>query len=453
MPKRQVDELVYKQIDEKIIQLRETQDLKLQEVADIINNEYGVSLSPSGVKSRYRRAKGLASDTKKQAVEVPVIDKYENSETLLADGSIISQKVIEEDTENLIRDIRNAHGNKEKILQILGFDNDEFELTNIKISSWDQKGKKGDKQLHSLRYQVKPCQLDDITVKQKCEIAKELFSKSIIPFQEKPIKKIKGLDKNKMMELTGIELHLGKLAFKQDTTQDYNYKIAQERFNHIINEVIDYQKYQKADTCLLCIGNDFFNYDTIQGTTTKGTPQANDLTYRTMFNVGLTLYTKAILKLAQIFNKVEVRLQNGNHDKITCFHLFIALDCYFKNVKNVNFSNNYRDVQCFEWGDCAIFFTHGGNRTNKRLPLSIPSEFSEEWGRSKYREAHIGHTHHEMLTQEENGLICRTVSSPTATDNWHYENRYVGSLPKYQVFIWDKNIGMTDIKHIYCGQE
>ncbi len=150
-------------------------------------------------------------------------------------------------------------------------------------------------------------------------------------------------------------------------------------------------------------------------------------------------------ELADIFNVVDVRLQNGNHDTMTCYHLYLALECYFRNYGNVNFSHDYKMLQCYKFGDCAIFYTHGG-RNLKKLKGSIPDLFREEWGSCLFRELHVGHYHHEEITKEENGLVVRQVGSPSGVDNWHWENGFGTAQQKYQVFVWDAKNGLQDQK-------
>ena len=94
-----------------------------------------------------------------------------------------------------------------------------------------------------------------------------------------------------------------------------------------------------------------------------------------------------------------------------------------------------------------IGFTHGDSEKKNRIGKLMPIEAREAWGKTLYHEVHAAHFHSEQAVQEENGIIVRYVSSPTSTDNWHYENGYVGAVKKAQSFIWDKEYGLTDILH------
>lgn len=337
----------------------------------------------------------------------------------------------------------------ETILNKFGYNINEWEVVSWTFGKWEVaiKDEEQNRVCTTIRAKIRPKTKTNLTIEEYIKVAKAVFSESIIPLEVEEYKPLKGLYKDKLLELTGIELHLGKMAWNGDTGQDYDKNIAQERFYTILEEVVNQQQIEQCDTCLLCIGNDFFNSDTVNATTTKGTPQTNDLRWKKMFNLGLEMYVRAIETLKPLFNHIEVRLQSGNHDTMASFYLYIALSCYYKNDSKVNFIDNYKNVQCFEWGKCVIFFSHGDTNL-KRLIKSIPCEFYKEWGKSIYRELHLGHLHKEVVVDDESGMITRRVGSPTGTDQWHYEERFIGSTQKYQTFVWDKEKGLQNIKYI-----
>ena len=71
-------------------------------------------------------------------------------------------------------------------------------------------------------------------------------------------------------------------------------------------------------------------------------------------------------------------------------------------------------------------------------------EAAQDWGRTTWREYHLGHLHTERA-EEKNGITFRRISSITAPDAWHSENGFIGSVRRAQAFIWDKNKGLEAI--------
>ena len=406
-------------------------ELSWFEAVQIYNSKTGEGLSSEALRKRYKRIS-----------EMPYTapcDTTSEFETQFNDGTIEAQKIIEYNKEIL--------GDKKKLLKFLGYEPSQWEFVYLTTSLWQQHTKEQTtKQLYAVKYKVKPI-IKELELGEALQEAIDVFKKEIKPYKRISSKQNEELDPNKLLELTGIELHLGKMAWVGDTGQSYDKNIAQDRFYYILDKVIEQQQIEKCNTCLLCIGNDFFNSDTINATTTKGTPQTNDLRWKKMFNLGLEMYVKMINTLLENFNQIDIRLQSGNHDMMSSFYLYIALSCFYKDNPKIEFSTNYKEVQCYEWGKCAIFYSHGEGNL-KRLIKSIPAEFYKEWGSSIYRELHLGHLHKEVVVDDESGMITRRVGSPTGTDQWHYEERYIGATQKYQTFVWNKELGLESIKYI-----
>lgn len=344
---------------------------------------------------------------------------------------------------------KNVKKTPDMILSLFGYDENEWEVISWSFGKYEVAIKDEDvnRECITVRARIKPKVKKELCGEDYLAIAKSVFENSIKPLSTPKKSKSKNLNKNKLLELPGIELHLGKLAFESETGQDYNTEIAKQRFEHIIEEVLAQQDVEQCDTCLICIGNDFFNSDTVNNTTTKGTQQFNDMRFKQMFNIGLEMYVQMLLSLRNKFNHVEVRLQQGNHDYMSSFYLYTALSCYFRNDDVIDFSSVVKDVQVFEWGKCAIFYTHGDSNL-KRLIKSIPAEFYETWGRTIYRELHLGHLHCEVVVDDNSGMITRRVGSPTGTDAWHYQERFIGATQKYQTFVWDSEKGLSNVKYI-----
>jgi hypothetical protein len=403
-----------------------------QEVADVINEKLGMELTSNAVRKRYTRM--LKSENK-----LKIENNSSEYETYYNDGVVEAQKIV-----NLPKDIKK---DPQEVLKVMGYDPNEWEVVFMTFSNWQQHTREQEtKELYAVKFKLKP-KTKDLTLTDSVEIAKEVFKKEIKPIKL-PKKVIsKELNNDVMIEYPAIELHLGKMAVADDVGEDYNYKIASDRFNRTIEKTLQTQEIARAGTLFMCIGSDFFNTDTTFYTTTRGTPQDNDLRWKKMFLVGLELYKNALITLREKFNKIDIQLVQGNHDEMASFYLYIALQQYFKNDKTITFSNDLKKVQCYEFGKCVIF-THHGDKNLKRLIKSIPAEFYQEWGKSIHRELHLGHLHKEVVVDDESGLLTRRIGSPAGTDEWHYNERCVGATPKHQIFIWHKEKGLLSIQYI-----
>ena len=338
------------------------------------------------------------------------------------------------------------------MLEYLGYNADEWEFVFLTTSMWNQHTKEQTtKQLYAVKFKIKPL-IKTLTLDKALESAKEVFNEGIEPIKFKKEKKTK-LNDELLIEIPAIELHLGKYAEELESGQNYGTEIAKSRFYEILRQILEMQEIVRADRCVVMIGNDFFNSDTVGNTTTKGTQQFNDIRWKSLFIVGLELYKDFFNTLRCRFNHVDVRLCQGNHDVMSSFYLYMALSAYYRLDAIVKFEENYREYQCYRFGDNAIFFGHGDGNI-KRIIQSIPAEFRKEWGEAKFSELHLGHYHKEWSVDDTNGMVVRRIGSPTGTDSWHYSERYVGSTQKHQLFVWHKSQGLKLIQYItFDGNE
>lgn len=398
-----------------------------QEQTDLFNQKTNNNLGKEAFRKRYMRA------TKKE-YSTETNSEYE---TIYADGTIEAQVIVNLSPEEK----KNAN----VILQKLGYNSNEWELVKLTCSNWQQHTKEQiTKQLYAVKFIVKPKIKNGISLEESLEVAREIIKDGIKPLKIENKKENKELDNNKLLESPPIELHLGELSCWIDTGENYDQKIAQERFRTIISELVVKQEKEKCGTLLISTGGDFFNSDTQLNTTTKGTQQFNDVRWRKMYLIGLKLWLEALELLKDKFNNIQVQLVPANHDLQTSFYLYCALQQALKNYKNINFNEDYKEVQCYKFDECLILTTHGTRNVNKTLD-SVVNEFSEEYGSTKYRELHLGHLHCEQELKERMGIIPRRVSSPKGIGNWEYDERFGGSIQKHQLFVWQGDKGLIDI--------
>ena len=410
-------------------------------LAEEFNKKFNDNITSDTLRLRSKRyVSALANgrDFKELKSNQKQDDSTKEFETKFSDGTVEARKVVKYS--------KAIFGDNDKLLEYLGYDKTQWEFVYVTTSSWEQSSKKdGLKNLYAVKFKLKPKSIPSIT--DMVEDIKKVLAKEIKPLvQTSTIANVTKLNDKLLMEIPAIELHLGKLSNAVETGENYDVKIARLRFEHILQKIIDKQKEANCGTCLLVIGNDFFNSESDNMTTNK-TPQQNDTRYKKLFLVGLELYVKTLYTLKKYFKRVDVMLCSGNHARAMEFFLYIALKEHFATDEVIRFSEDFKDTQYYKFGQCGIFFNHGDANLAKTIK-SIPSEFFDVWGRTLYRELHLGHLHKEVTVDDESGMITRRIGSPCATDNWHYQNRFVGATKKHQIFLWDKENGLVNIHYI-----
>lgn len=404
-----------------------------KEQADTFNKETGLDISGEALRKKYSRVKE----------DKPFTEKIENKNeytTIYQNGLVEAQIIV-----NLTPEQKQ---NPSEMLKAVGYNPNEWDLVQLTFSNWQTHTKEQEtKELYAVKFRIKPKIKTEIDLKEAIGVAKELFGQDIKPLKINTTPKNKELNDNKLLEQPGIELHLGEMSCHIDTGENYDHKIAQERFKQIVEKTVEKQEYEKCGTLLLGIGNDFFNSDNPSDTTTKGTPQHSDTRWKKLFLLGLKMYIEAVKTYIEHFNTIDIQLVPGNHDLSTSFYLYVALEQAFKECEKVNFINDYKEVQCYVFGDCGIWSTHGTKNVNRTMD-SIVSEFSKEYGETRFRELHFNHLHNEQELKERLGIIPRRLSSPKGRGEWEYNERYGTVIQKQQLFIWEKGKGLTDIAMI-----
>lgn len=300
------------------------------------------------------------------------------------------------------------------------------------------------KEIEQLRKENEQYRKKDYFISKLRVMADELFQDMSVNYKG-PVSResdVKVASNDIMLEIAVVDLHLSKLAWEPEVGENYDYKIAEKRYRNAIKYAYNRALEVQPGRILLPVGNDFFHTDTIEGTTTAGTLQDYDGRWQKQFQRGTELLIWTADLCSEIAD-VELLVVPGNHDKMTSYFALMVLNAWFKDRDDVKINMDPKTRKYIEFGKNLIGFTHG-DKEKKRLYGNMQVEAPQSWGRTKYREFHVGHLHHEV-TNEEHGVIVRYLSTLTGTDAYHFEHGYVGSQQKSQAFLWHKNRGLSDI--------
>jgi hypothetical protein len=241
------------------------------------------------------------------------------------------------------------------------------------------------------------------------------------------------------------DLHFDKLDLNNNTIDQRidDYFIV---FNDLVIKSISSFFIEQA---VFVVGNDVFNTDNIQNTTTNGTPQSVNTTWDVAYEKVFDTMVKSIATLSKSIPNVHVILVQGNHDRTKSYYLAHALELYFKGDPAITFDRTSNPKKCLVWGQSFIGFNHGNN-VNDKLPLAFATEFSANWGLAKYHDILISDKHHNNektfrsnQTQNEfQGVKLRILPSLSGTDRWHNDNLY-RSRQSGVALIYDKERGKS----------
>jgi len=193
------------------------------------------------------------------------------------------------------------------------------------------------------------------------------------------------------------------------------------------------------------VGGDLLNMDTFLGTTTKGTIVENaDTAVNTYIDAYNAMYN-AILLLKQMCDEVNVVFIPGNHDRLSSYHLVHALSHAMQKEPGVVFNVGYEERKAMAYGQNMFCFEHG-DVAKKDTPLVYATEFSDLWGTTTFRTLFTGHYHKRKTTEyitenEEHGFSIKILPSLSASDYYHYHNKFTGAKRAGVIEIFSEHDG------------
>lgn len=338
----------------------------------------------------------------------------------------------------------------EDLLNIHNISTDEWEITKKVVNSWEtsSKNKEGDT-ITTPNHQVKVWLQNKKSIFD-LENIREEFKEDLKDLA--PVVKRHNYSKaeqgGKLLEINIFDLHLGKVGWKEESGEDYNLDIACDLFIKAVRFFKERASQLNVDRILLPIGNDFFNSDYSHpfNRTTKGTPQEEDVRWQKTFRTGRNLVVQATTELSTIA-PVDILIIPGNHDYERCFYLGDSLEGWFSNNENITVNNSASPRKYYNYGKVLLGFTHGSEENIRDLPGIMAQEESLLWGKTLYREFHLGHIHQSksrafLPTTEVQGTIVRYMSSLSGHDAWHHKKGYVGARRSAEAIVWDKELGL-----------
>jgi hypothetical protein len=348
----------------------------------------------------------------------------------------------------------------DELLKICQVDLNLWKVRNYLVNKWDVTSWKGNFPETIQNFQVKARLEKNIQIEETLDVV-QIF-KEMVEKYKPPILNVQShvpsqSDENNLLEISIFDLHLGKLGWGGETGENYDVKIAHERFLIAIEKLVYRASGFPYSRILFPIGNDFFNSDTIFNTTTKGTQQDEDLRWQKTFKIGVTLIIDAINLLKQTGVPVDIIVIPGNHDFERSFYMGEYLFAWFKDDKMVNVNDGASPRKYYRFGNVLLGFTHGSEEKEGSLPLIMASDIESKpmWSETKFHEWHVGHIHRKRnvnystgdnklkTLNEDLGVTVRYLSSLTGTEEWHHKKGFVGAIKAADAFIWNDIFGLV----------
>lgn len=260
------------------------------------------------------------------------------------------------------------------------------------------------------------------------------------------------------LELALYDAHIGKLAWDKETLQgDYDSKLAVQIMLKAAEKSLEYAVDFHPEKIYYVLGQDLMHVENIWGKTPLGGNVLDMDTRLPKIYKAAWEATIKILYMCADVAPVEVLCVPGNHDMHFTMTIGEIVNQHFRNTDRVQVDNSPATRKARLWGDLLVGFTHDASGRLEPATVNMLAQFWPElWGKSKFREWHVGHKHKKqevkyMPTLTKGGVIIRQIPTLSRIDNWHFEEGFVDAVPAGESFIWSKKNGVFAHHTAYIG--
>ena len=216
--------------------------------------------------------------------------------------------------------------------------------------------------------------------------------------------------------------HVGLRAWAEEAGEDFDLNTAEQLTCAAIDRLV--ASAPPAQTALLLNLGDAYHADDESNTTRKsGHTLDVDGRWAKIQQVGLRSMLYCIRRLLEKHERVEVRINRGNHDGHSSYALSLMLSCYFHNEDRVHVDLSPAVAWYYQFGRVLIGSTHGDTLKGKDMMGIMADDCPKAWGDTKFRVWYVGHVHHTDIKEYRGGIVeyFRTLA---ARDAWHAGQGY-----------------------------
>lgn len=439
-----------KEFQIRLCKNRKEYDLTWDEVADILNEEYDTHKSESvyrkwwyafsdGCEYTNNMYKDIPKGTTKEDIEAIQEVTDNESETKQVEVEIQSNGTQTSTIRVKLTDEQKK--DSDFLLKVHGYDPNYWEIVNAKQTIWNQNSnKKGMIDLYSSKITVRPRKGFNWNEENIRKIFDSLGEDKVF---EPELYECTQESKN-LLFIPLADIHFGLMATLELSGEDYNTRIARKRVRYVVDKILEKIEGKQIDRIIFLIGNDGINADNLNGTTTNGTPQDNQLNWFETIRQFTDLMVETIDKLIKVA-PVLAFFVPSNHDLHSMFGICETLKAYYRNCPSVTICNEATQRKYFRFGKNMIGFSH--DEKEKNVAKIMAAEQPKIWGETRFKYFMISHLHHEIV-KDDYGVDIRRLPTISGRSYWTNKCGFVGTKKQGQAFIFNENEGLTDLINI-----
>lgn len=411
------------QVYEEIVERKETHEI----YENFYNRLLGIELSNTEARKQLRGIENYLAYKKEKDFEIlqdnQDLPKYKESTEICADGNYKSDKLLKMNKEQS-KDIN-------YLLEAHGFDSGFWQIVSARNNIWNVYSKlDGVQQLYSSKITVKP-----IVPEFQEEWIQNVIDK--LDFSKIKLKDHKYKKDGVTVEINFADVHIGKYITALVAMGNYNSDIAIEKVKTALIKSIQATGHYNIKKIIFIVGQDYINFDTLQGTTTKLTRQDMNEFYQVVYEKAYELLINSVEMLRNVA-PIEVIYVKGNHDKLSTYTMISGLEKIYRNEDSVEVDFSMRQRKYRTYGNTLVGYGHG-EEEKSRIFDCMQDDEKDNWHK-KYKYFHLSHKHTESR-KEKAGVIYNWLGSLSESCKWTWESGFVGSEKKGHVYVYDDKEG------------
>lgn len=214
---------------------------------------------------------------------------------------------------------------------------------------------------------------------------------------------------------TITDLHLGMLAWAEETGGDWDMSIAESLLLKWFESAI--ASSPPAQQCVFAQLGDMCHFDSLEAVTpTSRNLLDSDTRYTFLVRSVIRIMSQITDMLTHKYGKVYIVHAEGNHDLASSVWMRELFAAKYEGSEQVTIETRPDPYYCYEFGDVSLFWHHGHKKRMDSLDTVFVAKFRDVFGRTKHSYAHTGHLHHKVV-KETNLMIIeqhRTLAAPDA---------------------------------------
>jgi hypothetical protein len=219
------------------------------------------------------------------------------------------------------------------------------------------------------------------------------------------------------------DLHLGMLAWGEETGEDWDLKIASKTIKRQYDELILGGPAVAGD-CVIAFMGDFLH----QNDQTNATPRSRhqldvDGRYPKVLDIAGQLALHLIGRAAQRHANVKVIVVPGNHDPEASAAVHFGLRMFYSANQRIKVDDKCVGIAYHRHGVNLIGVTHGHNLPQNRMLATMTADRPLDWGETWCRRFYSGHIHHARV-KPDGQLKCEAFAPPIPRDAFSHNAGY-----------------------------